>query len=413
MKILIIEDEYSLADAIAEVLKKENFTTNIITDGEEGENEALTNVYDLILLDIMLPNKDGFKILNDLRKEKVDTPIIILTAKSEINDKLNGLENGADDYITKPFHIKELVARVKVVLKRKVNIENTDILEYDDLKLDIRTGKMSANGNEISINGKELDLLETLLLNKTQIVNREILANKIITGSKVIENLVVDDSTLVTTITPTFILKDKDSVEKFTTEIKEKGLSEYYTLNTNVEELESATKSIENVKTFATTFLLIMLAISAVVLFVINMINIRERKYEIGVFRTIGVSKFKLTLQFALEILIVSVVMLGIGAVCGSFLAKPVGNMLLENEIQSVQEETEQISNNFGKGGPMDMNFGGTVNVQTIDTINAVVDITVVAQLLGIGLALMLVSSLASMISIQRFSPLTILKERS
>lgn len=147
MKILIIEDEYSLADAIAETLKKENFTTNIITDGEEGENEALTNVYDLILLDIMLPNKDGFKILNDLRKEKVDTPIIILTAKSEINDKLNGLENGADDYITKPFHIKELVARVKVVLKRKVNIENTDILEYDDLKLDIRTGKMSANGN--------------------------------------------------------------------------------------------------------------------------------------------------------------------------------------------------------------------------------------------------------------------------
>lgn len=413
MKILIIEDEYSLADAIAEVLKKENFTTNIITDGEEGENEALTNVYDLILLDIMLPNKDGFKILNDLRKEKVDTPIIILTAKSEINDKLNGLENGADDYITKPFHIKELVARVKVVLKRKVNIENTDILEYDDLKLDIRTGKMSANGNEISINGKELDLLETLLLNKTQIVNREILANKIITGSKVIENLVVDDSTLVTTITPTFILKDKDSVEKFTTEIKEKGLSEYYTLNTNVEELESATKSIENVKTFAITFLLIMLAISAVVLFVINMINIRERKYEIGVFRTIGVSKFKLTLQFALEILIVSVVMLGIGAVWGSFLAKPIGNMLLENEIQSVQEETEQISNNFGKGGPMDMNFGGTVNVQTIDTINAVVDITVVAQLLGIELALMLVSSLASMISIQRFSPLTILKERS
>lgn len=175
-------------------------------------------------------------------------------------------------------------------------------------------------------------------------------ANKIITGSKVIENLVADDSTLVTTITPTFILKDKDSVENFTTEIKEKGLSEYYTLNTNVEELESATKSIENVKTFATTFLLIMLAISAVVLFVINMINIRERKYEIGVFRTIGVSKFKLTLQFALEILIVSVVMLGIGAVCGSFLAKPVGNMLLENEIQSVQEETEQISNNFGKG---------------------------------------------------------------
>ena len=80
MKILIIEDEYSLADAIAETLKKENFTTNIITDGEEGENEALTNIYDLILLDVMLPNKNGFEILNNIRKEKIDTPVIILTA---------------------------------------------------------------------------------------------------------------------------------------------------------------------------------------------------------------------------------------------------------------------------------------------------------------------------------------------
>ena len=238
-------------------------------------------------------------------------------------------------------------------------------------------------------------------------------ANKIITGSEVIEKLVADDSTLVTTVTPSFVLKDKDSIEGFTAEVKEKGLNEYYTINTNLDELENATKSIENVKTFATTFLLIMLVISAIVLFVINMINIRERKYEIGVFRTIGVSKFKLTMQFVLEILLVSIIMLCIGAVCGSLLAKPVGNMLLENEIESSQEETAQISNNFGKGGAMDMQHTGTVAVQTIDTIDAVVDVTVIAQLLGIGLALTLVSSLASMISIQRFSPLTILKERS
>ena len=179
MKILIIEDEYSLADAIAETFKKENFAANIITDGEEGENEALTNVYDLILLDIMLPNKNGFKILDNLRKEKISTPIIILTAKSELCDKLNGLEYGADDYITKPFHMRELIARVKVILKRKINVEDTCILEYDDLKLDVRTGKMMSNNNEIAINGKELDLLEILLINKNQIVNREMLANKI------------------------------------------------------------------------------------------------------------------------------------------------------------------------------------------------------------------------------------------
>lgn len=179
MKILIIEDEYSLADAISETLKKENFDVTMIADGIEGEDEALTNIYDLILLDVMLPRRDGFQILKTLRQEKIEAPIIMLTAKSEIYDKLNGLENGADDYITKPFHMRELVARIKVVLKRKTNVEDGNILEFQDLKLDLRTGKMSSEDNEIAINGKELELLEILLLNKNQITDREQLANKI------------------------------------------------------------------------------------------------------------------------------------------------------------------------------------------------------------------------------------------
>ena len=179
MKILIIEDEYSLADAISETLKKENFMTNITTDGEEGENEALTGIYDLILLDIMLPNKDGFKILDSLQKAKIETPVIILTAKSEIYDKLNGLENGADDYITKPFHIKELVARIKVVLKRKTDVKDLNIVQYEDLSLNLRNGKISCQNNEITINGKELELLEILMINKNQAVSRELLADKI------------------------------------------------------------------------------------------------------------------------------------------------------------------------------------------------------------------------------------------
>ena len=179
MKILIIEDEYSLADAISEMLIKENFSCNIITNGEDGENEALTNIYDLILSDVMLPNKNGFEILRNLRGERIETPVIMLTEKSEISDKLDGLENGADDYITKPFHMRELMARIKVILKRKTNIKNTNILEYSDLILDLRTGKMSSNNTEICINGKELNLLEMLLLNKNHIISREILANKI------------------------------------------------------------------------------------------------------------------------------------------------------------------------------------------------------------------------------------------
>lgn len=179
MKILIIEDEYSLADAIAETLQKENYITKIITNGEDGEDEALTDLYDLILLDVMLPKKDGFEILKKLKAEKISTPVIMITAKSEMMDKLNGLENGADDYITKPFHMRELMARIKIVLRRNTNIENDSLLEYGDLSLNLSTGTMSSNGNEIAINGKELELLETLMLNRNQIVTKEMLISKI------------------------------------------------------------------------------------------------------------------------------------------------------------------------------------------------------------------------------------------
>lgn len=179
MNILIIEDEYSLADAVAETLKNENFNVCIKTDGEDGEDEALTENYDLILLDVMLPKKNGFEILRYLRQEKIKTPIIMLTAKSEIEDKLNGLENGADDYVTKPFSIRELMARIKAVLKRTNNIEDTNCLEFGDLKLDIKNAKLKSHNNEIQISGKELELLEQLLLNKKQILSRENLLEKI------------------------------------------------------------------------------------------------------------------------------------------------------------------------------------------------------------------------------------------
>ncbi len=179
MNILIIEDEYSLADAVAEMLKKEKFNVNIKTNGEDGEDEALTGDYDLILLDVMLPRKNGFEVLENLRKEKIKTPIIMLTAKSEISDKLNGLENGADDYITKPFSTRELMARVKIILKRANNLEDTSVLEFGDLTLDIKNAKVKCKESEIQISGKELDLLEQLLINKSQVSIRENLAQKI------------------------------------------------------------------------------------------------------------------------------------------------------------------------------------------------------------------------------------------
>ena len=168
MRILIIEDEYGLADAISEMLKKENFLVDIITDGEEGENEALTGIYDLIILDVMLPGKNGFEILKTLKREKIKTPIIMLTAKSEMDDKLQGLENGADDYITKPFSTRELLARIRNIL-----------LEYNDLKLNLNTCMITCKDNNVVITGKELELLQLLMIHKKQVVNREALANKI------------------------------------------------------------------------------------------------------------------------------------------------------------------------------------------------------------------------------------------
>ena len=264
-------------------------------------------------------------------------------------------------------------------------------------------------------------------------------ANEIITNISFVEKILTDDEELKPTITPTFIIKDVDSVDKFSEEVKDKGLSEYYTITSNVEEIESATESVDNVKIFATTFLIITLIIGGVVLVVINMINIRERKYEIGVLRTVGMKKSTLSLQFMMELLVVAVVSLLIGAGVGAVLSVPVSNKLLANEISNASSKYDNIGKNFGFGrmdssfapnsDDMDdksdktekpsrqssdfknMNFG-IANVSEVQSIDAVVDFKVLAELFVIGIVLTLLSSLASMIAIARFSPLQILKER-
>ena len=128
MNILVIEDEYNLADVIKSTLESNNYQVEIETNGEEGYYKALGDTYDLIILDVMLPGMDGFTILKKLREDKINTKIIMLTAKSTLDDKLEGLENGANDYLTKPFHIEELVARVNIQLKGSSSKTNKDIL---------------------------------------------------------------------------------------------------------------------------------------------------------------------------------------------------------------------------------------------------------------------------------------------
>ena len=213
-------------------------------------------------------------------------------------------------------------------------------------------------------------------------------------------------------VNPTFILNSYDDVTNFQEELYSKGMNEFYTVSTNEQEVLNATNSVSNVATFALTFLILTLIIGAIVLFVINQINIRERKYEIGVLRTIGMKKSLLTFQFVVELSIVAFVSLLLGCGIGTILSKPVGNMLLSNEIENSQNNMNEINNNFG-GRPNKQEINGVVNIEAFDSIDAVVDYKVVLELLLIGISLTLVSSISSMISIQKFSPLQILKERS
>ena len=172
MKVLIVEDEYNLADAIKERLEKEKLTVNIVEDGEEGYYYASTNTYDLIILDVMLPNMSGFQILNKLKTDNINSKIIMLTARSTIEDKLNGLENGADDYLTKPFHMDELVARVNIQLKRNGNKNN---LSFGDLVLNTTTLKVTCTKtNEVvELIKKEFQLLEYFINNPNQVLSKE------------------------------------------------------------------------------------------------------------------------------------------------------------------------------------------------------------------------------------------------
>lgn len=181
MRILIVEDEFKIADVIASRLKKENYTVDVYSDGEEGLDNALTNIYDLIILDVMLPKIDGFKILEEIRKEKIESKVIMLTAKSQIEDKLTGFNNGANDYLTKPFHIDELVARVNAQLRRDSAQAKKDYIEANDLRLNLKNTTLTCvtTNESIEVVCKEYMLLEYFMQNANQIIPKEQLYEKI------------------------------------------------------------------------------------------------------------------------------------------------------------------------------------------------------------------------------------------
>ena len=181
MRILIVEDEFNLADVVASRLKKEKYSVDIAQDGEEGLDNALTNIYDLIILDVMLPKMNGFEVLKEIKENKIDAKVIMLTAKSMLEDRLTGFEEGANDYVTKPFHIEELVARVNVWLRSSNPSMKKDYIEIGDLRLNKSSSNLvCTNTNEaIDIICKEFLLLEFFMQNPNQILSREQIYEKV------------------------------------------------------------------------------------------------------------------------------------------------------------------------------------------------------------------------------------------
>jgi two-component system, OmpR family, response regulator ArlR len=178
MKILIVEDEVRLCEALAEILKKNKYIVDAVHDGESGLDYGLSGVYDAIILDIMLPKMDGVTVLRQLRANRINTPVIMLTARYMTGDKVDGLDAGADDYLTKPFETEELLARLRALTRRKGEIQSQQ-LTVGDLTLNTHTLELSCGAKTIPLSLKEFQMLEILFRNSDRIITKELLIDKV------------------------------------------------------------------------------------------------------------------------------------------------------------------------------------------------------------------------------------------
>lgn len=179
MRILFVEDEPSIAEAVASLLKKQHYSVDLAYDGETGLDYAASGVYDLLVLDIMLPKIDGITLLKTLRKQNIRTPIIMLTAKSEVDDKVLGLDAGADDYLTKPFQMKELLARIRSLSRRKDLDYQEDQLAFGNVVLARNELQLATTTNQVVLSPKEMKLMELFLSRPKVILSKETIINKI------------------------------------------------------------------------------------------------------------------------------------------------------------------------------------------------------------------------------------------
>ncbi len=175
MRVLLIEDDKKISSAIAKGLKAESYAVDITGDGKSGEELAKINEYDIIILDIMLPRQDGWETCARLRRDKISTPILMLTALDDVSDKIKGLDKGADDYLPKPFHFGELLARMRALIRRRTE-NRSAVLVHFGVTLDLNTHTAHRYGKAIQLSTKEFALLELFMMNPNKILSREMIS---------------------------------------------------------------------------------------------------------------------------------------------------------------------------------------------------------------------------------------------
>lgn len=178
MQILIVEDEKRLADALYQILLEQKYMADVVYNGIDALEYGLSGIYDLIILDIMIPYKDGFEVAYELRKNKIDTPILMLTAKDKVPDKVTGLNKGADDYMTKPFAPEELIARIKALTRRKGEVV-LDKTSFDDFNFNASSNTLSKGTKSVHLNYKEAEILKLLLSKPDVIVSKDEIITKV------------------------------------------------------------------------------------------------------------------------------------------------------------------------------------------------------------------------------------------
>jgi DNA-binding response OmpR family regulator len=178
MKILIVEDEIRLADTLREIMLENNYMVDVVYNGRDGLDYAMTNLYDVIVLDVMLPKMNGFDVVRSLRKNKMQTPVLLLTAKDEVSDKITGLDSGADDYLTKPFAPDELLARIRALSRRQGELV-LDSLQFSDLTLNLSTYMLECGSKSVHLGFKEFEILRLLMLNPTMVIPKENIITKV------------------------------------------------------------------------------------------------------------------------------------------------------------------------------------------------------------------------------------------